>query len=57
MKYNSFANPSTFDIIISNCTFVCRLYLHTIQDLVKEVTLKNHNNNGLGILHGNKLSP
>ena len=28
-----------------------------MQELVKEVTLKNHGNNGLAILHGIKLSP
>ena len=32
------------------CTYI------TVQELVKEVTLKYHNNNGLAILHGNKLS-
>ena len=31
-------------------------HTYTVQELVKEVTLKNHSNNGLAILHGIKLS-
>ena len=56
MKYNSFVNPFIFcktDIIISvlynACTYI------TTQELVI-VTLKNHGNNGLAILHGNILN-
>ena len=53
MKYNFFVNPFTSckTDIISNNT----LYCYTMQELVKEVTLKNHSNNGFAILH--KLSP
>ena len=57
MKYNSFVNPSTScktDIIISHSNAG---HTYTMQELVKEVTLKNHSNNGLAILHGIKLSP
>ena len=32
-------------------------HTYTVQELVKEVTLKNHGNNGLALLHGIKLSP
>ena len=32
-------------------------HTYTMQGLVKEVTLKNHSNNGPAILHGIKLSP
>ena len=48
MKYNFLVNPYTScktDIVIST---------YTMQELVKEVTLKNH---GLAILHGTKFSP
>ena len=32
-------------------------HTYTMQELVKEVTLINHSNNGIAILHGIKLSP
>ena len=33
-------------------------HTYTVQELVKEVTLINHSNNGFTVLHGiNKLSP
>ena len=32
-------------------------HTYTMQELVKEVTLQNHTNNGLAILLGIKLSP
>ena len=58
MKYNSFVNPFKTDIIIShyNATmyYIC-MYI-TMRNAgagYKEVTLKNHGNNGLAILHGN----
>ena len=59
MKYNFFVNPFSScktDIIIS----ITRHYNAghtTMQELVKEVTLKNHSNNGLAILHGIELFP
>ena len=55
MKYNSFVDPSSScktDMINSNAG-----HTYTTQELVKEVTLKKHSDNGLKILHGIKLSP
>ena len=51
MEYNLFVNPSTScktDIIISNNTG----HTYTMQEMVKEVTLIDHRNNGFAILHG-----
>ena len=51
-KYNFFVNPFTScktDIIISNYNAV---YLYTMQELVKEVTLINHMINGFALLYG-----
>ena len=57
-KYNSFVNPfisCKTDIIISNkCYNVLYMHVYTMQELV--ITLKNHGNNGLEILHGNVSS-
>ena len=53
-EYKEVVNPFTSgktDIIISNAGHTYRM-----QEMVKEVTLKNHSNNGL-FLHGIKLSP
>ena len=61
MKYNFFVNPFTScktDIIIPPVGLAQarpnynagRTY--TMQELVKEVTLINHSNNGFAILHG-----
>ena len=61
MKYNSFVNPSiscNTDIIIC---IVMLLYMYYTCMYIHynagagyiEVTLKNHGNNGLAILHGN----
>ena len=50
-KYNSFVNPSTScktDIIIT-IILMHAIPIHTMQEPVKEVTLKDHSNN---ILHG-----
>ena len=61
MKYNSFVNrfiSCKTDIIISNNTLciirTCMYIIHYNAGAgYKEVTLKNHGNNGLAILHGN----
>ena len=51
MKYNFLVNPFT-----STLSFVImQANTYTMQELVKEVTLKNNSNNGFAILH--KLSP
>ena len=56
MKYN-FLLTLLFlvkiDVIISN--IMQTIPVATMQELVKEVTLKNHSNNGFAILH--RLSP
>ena len=38
-----------------DCTLVSVPTYITMQGLVKEVTLKNHSNSGLAILHENKF--
>ena len=46
-----------FLLKLTSSFHISRPYLATyiiMQELVKEVTLKNHRNNGLAILHGNK---
>ena len=60
MKYNSFVNPfisCKTDIIISNNTatmyYTCMYIHYNAVAGYEEVTLKNHGNNGLAILHGN----
>ena len=58
MKYNSFVNPfisCKTDIIISNNTAIYNV-VYNAGAGYKEVTLKNHGNNGLAILHGNLSS-
>ena len=52
MKYNFLLTL----LLLSNNTYNAG-HTYTMQVLVKEVTLKNHSNNGLAILHGIKLSP
>ena len=52
MKYNFFVNPFTScktDIIIFHYNAG---HTYTVQELVKEVTLINHSNNEVAILHG-----
>ena len=54
MKYNSFVNP----FISCMTSFLKTMYytfiiLYNAGAGYKEVTLKNHGNNGLAILHGN----
>ena len=61
MKYNSFVNPfisCKTDIIIShyNATMYIHVHAYNAGAGYKEVTLKNHGNNGLAILHGNLSS-
>ena len=54
MKYNFFVNPFTScktDIIICNNNYSSG-HTYTMQELVKEVTVINHSNNGFAILHG-----
>ena len=57
MKYNSFVNPfisCKTDNIISH--YKANAYCNNAGAGYKEVTLKNHGNNGLAILHGNLSS-
>ena len=54
-KYNFFVNPFTScktDIIICVTIHYNAGHTYTMQELVKEVTLINHSNNGFAILHG-----
>ena len=40
--------------LTSSFLIICSIY--RMQEMAKEVTLKNHSNNGLALLHGIKLS-
>ena len=56
MKHNSFVNPLIScknDIII----YIIMLHVHNAGAGYKEVTLENHGNNGLAILHGSIFLP
>ena len=52
MKYNFFLVKLTLSFLTIHYNAD---HTYTMQELVKEVTLKNHSNNGFAILH--KLSP
>ena len=57
MKYNFFVNPYILLVKLTSFLTMQATLIYTMQELVKEVTLQNHSNNGLAILHGIKLSP
>ena len=51
MKYNFFVNPVTLTSSFLTMHYSAG-HTYTTQELVKEVTLKNHSNNGVAVLHG-----
>ena len=57
---NLHRNPGKYNSLLTLLLLVKRTFivhsnaLLTMQELVKEVTLKKHSNNGVAILHGNK---
>ena len=57
MKYNFLVNPFTFVKLTSSFLTIHYNAGHTyrMQEMVKEVTLKNHSSNGLAILHAFSL--
>ena len=56
MKYNFLLTLLLLVKMISSFRYNAG-HTDRMQEMIKQVTLKNHSNNGLAILHGIKLSP